>query len=49
MSVESPFYLTRIECPICKALNEYETVKVGSFEEVGRDTDFRPTEINWKK
>ncbi len=48
MSNESPFFLTKIECPICKAVNEFETVRVGSYYENGRDTDFCPKEIKWR-
>jgi uncharacterized protein (DUF2225 family) len=48
MSNESPFFLTKIECPICKTVNEFETVRVGSYYENGRDTDFCPKEIKWR-
>ena len=48
MSNESPFYLTRIECPICKTVNEFETVRVGAYVEQGRDTDFCPQQIQWR-
>lgn len=48
MPPESPFYLTRIECPVCKTVNEYETIKVGAYTESGRDTDFRPTGRTWR-
>jgi len=48
MATDSPFYLTRLECPICKTLNEFETVRVGAYVEKGRDTDFCPTEIEWR-
>lgn len=48
MSNESPFFLTKVECPICKTLNEFETIKVGSYVENGRDTDFCPLEIRWR-
>ncbi len=48
MSNESPFFLSKVECPICKTINEYETVKVGAFYENGRDTDFCPKEIQWR-
>ncbi len=33
MANDSPFYLTRLECPICKTLNEFETVRVGAYVE----------------
>ena len=48
MTSESPFFLTKIECPICKTINEYETIKVGAYTETGRDTDFCPTGRTWK-
>lgn len=48
MTTDSPFFHSRIECPICKSLNEFETVKVGAFVESGRDTDFCPTGIKWR-
>ncbi len=48
MANDSPFYLTRLECPICKTLNEFETVRVGAYVEKGRDTDFCPTEVEWR-
>ena len=48
MSNESPFFLSKVECPICKTINEFETVKVGSYYENGRDTDFCPLDIQWR-
>ena len=48
MSNDSPFFYSKVECPICKTLNEFETVKVGSYIEDGRDTDFCPASINWR-
>ncbi len=48
MPSDSPFYLTKLECPICKTVNEFETVKVGAYIENGRDTDFCPKEILWR-
>ncbi|UCD62822.1 MAG: DUF2225 domain-containing protein [Candidatus Zixiibacteriota bacterium] len=48
MSSESPFFLSKIECPICKTVNEFETVRVGAYYEDGRDTDFCPTSIRWR-
>lgn len=48
MSNESPFFLTRVECPICTTLNEFETVRVGSYREGERDTDFCPQEVTWR-
>ncbi len=48
MSKDSPFFLTRIECPICKTINEFETIKMGAYIEEDRDTDFCPIEIKWR-
>jgi uncharacterized protein (DUF2225 family) len=48
MAVDSPFFLTRVECPICKTINEYEMVRVGAYVENGRDSDFCPRDINWR-
>jgi len=45
---ESPFFLTRVECPICRTINEFETVRVGAYLEKGRDTDFCPIDIEWR-
>jgi uncharacterized protein (DUF2225 family) len=48
MATESPFLLYRVECPICKTLNEFETIRVGAYAEEGRDTDFCPTNVKWR-
>jgi uncharacterized protein (DUF2225 family) len=48
MRNDTPYYMHKVECPVCKAINEFETIKVGAYEEGGRDTDFRPTGIKWK-
>jgi len=48
MTTESPFFLTKIECPICKTINEYETIRLGAYTERDRDTDFCPTDIVWR-
>ena len=48
MSNESPFFLSKVECPICKTVNEFETVRVGAYYENGRDTDFCPKDIKWR-
>jgi uncharacterized protein (DUF2225 family) len=48
MISESAFFLTKIECPICKTINEFETIKVGAYTETDRDTDFCPTGRIWK-
>lgn len=47
-SDEAPFYLTRVECPVCKTVNEFETIKLGAYSESGRDTDFRPLNREWR-
>jgi len=48
MSRESPLYVARIECPVCRNENAFEGIKVGSFTEAGRDTDFCPTGRVWR-
>lgn len=48
MSVDSPFLIFKIECPICKTLNEFESVRVGAYVEEGRDSDFCPRNIKWR-
>ncbi len=48
MKNDTPFYLQKVECPVCKAINEFEAIKVGAYEEEGRDTDFRPIDVKWK-
>lgn len=45
---ETPFYFTRIECPVCRTVNEFETIKMGAYTESGRDTDFRPLQREWR-
>lgn len=48
MISETPFYLAKVECPVCKTINEFETIKVGAYTENGRDTDFCPSDITWR-
>lgn len=48
MATQSPFLTYKIECPICKTVNEFESVRVGAYTEQGRDTDFCPVEIKWR-
>lgn len=48
MTNGSPFFLTKVECPICRTINEFETVRMGAYVEEGRDTDFCPTGIKWR-
>ena len=47
MRNDTLLFLQKIECPVCKAINEYETIKIGAYEEQGRDSDFCPTNIKW--
>ena len=48
MPSETPFLTFKVECPVCKTINEFEQVKVGAFTETGRDTDFCPQDIQWR-
>lgn len=48
MSWESPLFLSKVECPICGTLNEFETIRVGAYTEGERDTDFCPSAITWR-
>ncbi len=48
MTSEAPFFLAKVECPVCKTINEFETIKVGAYTENGRDTDFCPSDITWR-
>lgn len=48
MAPESPVFLTKVECPICKTINEFETIRVGAYTESGNDTDFCPTGRTWR-
>jgi uncharacterized protein (DUF2225 family) len=48
MPSESPFLTYKIECPVCQTINEFEQVKVGAYNEGGRDTDFCPQDIQWR-
>jgi uncharacterized protein (DUF2225 family) len=48
MAMESPFLLFKVECPICKTINEFEIIRVGAYAEEGRDTDFCPVNIRWR-
>lgn len=48
MTTDSPFFLSKVECPICKTINEFETVRMGAYVEEGRDSDFCPREIKWR-
>ena len=48
MPSDSPFLLFKVECPICKTINEFEQIKVGAYTEGSRDTDFCPEDIKWR-
>lgn len=48
MSTESPIFLSKVECPICKTINEFECIKVGAYVEKEHDTDFCPSEREWQ-
>ena len=47
MKFNSPFFVTRVECPICGKKNEFENIKAGAYAETERDTDFCPKGIIW--
>lgn len=43
----SPILLSRLMCPVCHTVNEFETVRPGAYVEEGTDTDFRPLSRRW--
>ena len=45
---QTPWFVTKIECPVCGFENSFEIIKQGSYTESGRDTDFCPTGRSWK-
>lgn len=47
MTLESPLFLTKVECPVCGTVNEFETIRVGAYTEGERQTDFCPSVIKW--
>jgi uncharacterized protein (DUF2225 family) len=47
MKFDSPFFVTRVECPICGKINEFKNIKAGAYAETERDTDFCPKGIIW--
>lgn len=47
MKIESPFFMSKLECPICGTTNEFENIKVGAYAETGRETDFSPKDVIW--
>ena len=48
MALESPLFLTKVECPVCGTINEHETIRVGAYTEGDRETDFCPSVIKWR-
>lgn len=46
--MESPLFLIKLECPVCGAVNEFETIRVGAYTEGERLTDFCPSYIKWR-
>ncbi len=48
MALESPLFLTKVECPVCGTINEHETIRVGAYTEGERETDFCPSVIKWR-
>jgi hypothetical protein len=47
MRHESPLYGISIECPVCREVNTHDAIRVGSYVEEGRDTDFCPMDRRW--
>ncbi len=47
-SNQEPFFRIKLECPICKQINNFEVIKQGEYTESGRDTDFAPLGRIWK-
>ncbi|MFH1701041.1 MAG: DUF2225 domain-containing protein [Candidatus Zixiibacteriota bacterium] len=48
MGMDSPLFLSKIECPVCGTINEFETIRVGAFTEGERQADFCPSIIKWR-
>ncbi len=46
--MDTPFFNTKVECPLCGTPNEFETIRVGAYVESGRDTDFCPLGVSWR-
>lgn len=44
---DSPIALSRVVCPVCRTVNEFEMVRPGAYVEQGTDTDFRPLARRW--
>jgi uncharacterized protein (DUF2225 family) len=47
IKLDSPFFMTKVECPVCSQINEFENIKAGAYTETGRDTDFCPKGRRW--
>jgi uncharacterized protein (DUF2225 family) len=47
MKFNSPFFLAKVECPVCGQINDFENIKAGAYTETKRDTDFCPKGIIW--
>ncbi len=45
--LQNPFFKRKLECPVCKNINEFDVVRQGAYTESGRDTDFMPTGREW--
>ena len=45
--MDSPFFMTKVECPVCGQINEFENIKARAYAETKRDTDFCPKGIIW--
>ncbi len=43
-----PYFISKVDCPICGFANSFEIIKQGSYMESGRDTDFAPIGRVWK-
>ena len=48
MTMDTPIFLTKVECPVCGTVNEFETIRVGAYSEGDRQTDFCPIVIKWR-
>jgi len=46
--MDSVLYLTKLECPVCGTINEFETIRVGAYTEGERMSDFCPSVIKWR-
>ena len=47
MKFDSPFFMSKVECPVCGQINEFENIKAGAYTETKRDTDFCPQDTIW--